>query len=69
MKRLMFLLVSAFFATTSYCANTAGQIATVFGNNDGTAQIEKQKKWGLGFAESHRPREEFPCRTLFAQFA
>ena len=47
MKRLMFLLVSAFFATTSYCANTAGQIATVFGNNDGTAQIEKQKNQPL----------------------
>lgn len=47
MKRLMFLLVSAFFATTSYCANATGQIATVFGSNDEMAQIEKQKKQPL----------------------
>ena len=43
MKRLMFLLVSAFIATTSYCANVSDNIMNVLGNNDGTTQIEKQK--------------------------
>ena len=30
MKRLMFLLVSAFIATTSYCANVSDNIMNVF---------------------------------------
>lgn len=42
MKRLMFLLVSAFIATTSYCANVSDNIMYVLGNNDETTQIEKQ---------------------------
>lgn len=47
MKRLMFLLVSAFIATTSYCANVSENIANVFGGNEETTQIEKQKKQPL----------------------
>ena len=47
MKRLMFLLVSAFIATKSYCANVSDNIMNVLGNNDGTTQIEKQKKQPL----------------------
>ena len=47
MKRLMFLLVSAFIATTSYCANATELFTTAFGHNDETAQIEKQKKQPL----------------------
>ena len=42
MKRLMFLLVSAFIATTSYCANVSDNIMNVLGNNDETTQIEKR---------------------------
>lgn len=38
----MFLLVSAFIATTSYCANVSDNIMYVLGNNDETTQIEKQ---------------------------
>lgn len=47
MKRLMFLLVSAFIATTSYCANVSDNIMYVLGNNDETTQIEKQKNQPL----------------------
>lgn len=47
MKRLMFLLVSAFIATTSYCANVSENIANVLVNNDEMTQIEKQKKQPL----------------------
>lgn len=47
MKRLMFLLVSAFIATTSYCANVSDNIMNVLGNNDETTQIEKQKNQPL----------------------
>ena len=47
MKRLMFLLVSAFIATTSYYANVSENIANVFGGNNETTQIEKQKKQPL----------------------
>ena len=47
MKRLMFLLVSAFIATTSYCANVSDNIMNVLGNNDETTQIEKQKNHPL----------------------
>ena len=47
MKRLMFLLVSAFIATTSYCANVSDNIMSVLGNNDETTQIEKQKNQPL----------------------
>ena len=47
MKRLMFFLVSAFIATTSYCANATELFTTAFGHNDETAQIEKQKKQPL----------------------
>ena len=36
MKRLMFLLVSAFIATTSYCANASDNIMSILGNNDET---------------------------------
>lgn len=43
MKRLMFLLVSAFIATTSYCANVSDDIMNMLGNDDETTQIEKQK--------------------------
>lgn len=43
MKRLMFLLVSAFIATTSYCANVSDNILNMLGNDDETTQIEKQK--------------------------
>ncbi len=43
MKRLMFLLVSAFIATTSYCANVSDNIMNMLGNDDETTQIEKQK--------------------------
>ena len=47
MKRLMFLIVSAFIATTSYCANTSENIMSVFGSNDETTQIEKLKNQTL----------------------
>lgn len=47
MKRLMFLIVSAFIATTSYCANVSDNIMNVLGNNDETTQIEKQKNQPL----------------------
>ena len=47
MKRLMFLLVSAFIATTSYCANASDNIMSILGNNDETTQIEKQKNQPL----------------------
>lgn len=47
MKRLMFLFVSAFIATTGYCANVSENIANVFRGNEETAQIEKQKKQPL----------------------
>ena len=47
MKRLMFLIVSAFIATTSYCANVSDNIRNVLGNNDETTQIEKQKNQPL----------------------
>ena len=47
MKRLMFLLVSTFIATTSYCANVSDNIMNVLGNNDETTQIEKQKNQPL----------------------
>ena len=47
MKRLMFLLVSAFIATSSYCANVTDNIKNVLGNDDETTQIEKQKNQPL----------------------
>ena len=47
MKRLMFLIVSAFIATTSYCANVSDNIMNVLGNSDETTQIEKQKNQPL----------------------
>jgi hypothetical protein len=47
MKRLMFLLVSAFIATTSYCANVSENVMNAFGSNDETTQIEKQKNQPL----------------------
>ena len=47
MKRLMFLLVSAFIATTSFCANASENVMNVFGSNDETTQIEKQKNQPL----------------------
>ena len=47
MKRLMFLLVSTFIATTSYCANVSDNIMNVLSNNDETTQIEKQKNQPL----------------------
>lgn len=47
MKRLMFLLVSAFIATTSYCTNVSANIKNVLGNDDETTQIEKQKNQPL----------------------
>ena len=43
----MFLLVSAFIATTSYCANASENVINAFGGNDKTAQIEKKKKQPL----------------------
>jgi hypothetical protein len=47
MKRLMFLLVSAFIATTSYCANASDNIKSMLGSNNETTQIEKQKNQPL----------------------
>ena len=47
MKRLMFLLVSAFIATTSYCANASENIKTILGSNGEATQIEKQKNQPL----------------------
>ena len=47
MKRLMFLLVSAFIATTSYCANASDNIKSMLGSNNETTQIEKQKSQPL----------------------
>ncbi len=43
----MFLLVSAFFATTSYCTNVSDNIMNVLGNDDETTQIEKKKSQPL----------------------
>lgn len=47
MKRLMFLLVSAFIATTSYCATASENIMSTLGSDDTTTQIEKQKNQPL----------------------
>lgn len=47
MKRLMFLLVSAFIATTSYCTNASVNIKSMLGSSDETTQIEKQKNQPL----------------------
>ena len=54
MKRLMFLIVSAFIATTSYCANVSDNIMNVLGNNDETTHIEKQKNQPLDQSNTHR---------------
>lgn len=47
MKRLMFLLVSAFIATTSYCTNASDNIKSMLGSNNETTQIENQKNQPL----------------------
>lgn len=46
MKRLIFLLVSAFIATTSFCANVTENFSEAIGKND-EAKIEKEKKQPL----------------------
>lgn len=41
MKRILFLLVSAFFATTGFCSNVTEQVTSVFSNED--SQIEQKQ--------------------------
>ena len=45
MKRILFFVVSAFFATTGFCSNISEQVASVFKNND--TQIEQKQNQPL----------------------
>lgn len=53
MKRILFLLVSAFLATTSYCASASEKLSLVISSTSSETQINEQQNEPLILQKSN----------------